>query len=100
MVLARSLAEAHAAFQRIRAHTNQYGERNDSVLVQEYMVGTEYVVNCVSRAGEHKVVSCWAYNKRPANGAPFVYHGVRLFESPDGRVEEALATYIFGVLGT
>ena len=38
--------------------------------------------------------------QRPANGGPFVYHGVRLFESPDGRVEEALGDYIFGVLGT
>jgi hypothetical protein len=40
-----------------------------------------------------------AHAQRSANGAPFVYHGVRLFETPDGRVEEALAAYIFGVLG-
>lgn len=33
------------------------------MLVQEFMVGVEYVVNCVSRDGEHKVVSLWRYDK-------------------------------------
>lgn len=63
MILARSLPEAQRAFRRIRGHANQYGENNESVLVQEFMVGTEYVVNCVSRDGEHKVVSLWRYDK-------------------------------------
>jgi len=32
----------------------------------------------VSRAGKHKVVAVWEYDKRPVNGAPFVYFGQRL----------------------
>lgn len=69
MTLARSLPEARAAFHRIKGRTNQYGEQNEAVLVQEFMAGTEYVVNCVSQGGKHKVVSIWRYDKVRAGRA-------------------------------
>jgi len=34
---------------------------NDSAVVQEYLQGTEYVVDTISRNGEHKLVALWAY---------------------------------------
>lgn len=74
MTFARSLPEARAAFHRIKGRANQYGEQNEAVLVQEFMAGTEYVVNCVSREGEHKVVSLWRYDKVTA-----VWAGALLF---------------------
>ena len=46
------------------------------VLCQEYLKGKEYVVDHVSKDGVHKTVMTWVYDKRPANGAQFVYHGV------------------------
>ncbi|CAN0245566.1 unnamed protein product [Ectocarpus fasciculatus] len=72
--------EAMDAFDKILG-TPKYGtpgEFNDEVLVQEFLVGTEYVVDTVSRDGEHKAVAIWRYDKRPANGAPFVYFSVKL----------------------
>ena len=45
---------------------------------QEYLRGDEYVVDTVSRDGEHKVVALWRYDKRAANGAPVVYFGMEL----------------------
>ena len=38
-----------------------------AVVVQEYLLGSEYVVDTVSRDGVHKVVMLWRYDKREAN---------------------------------
>lgn len=69
------------------------------MVLQEFLCGKEYVVDCVSKDGEHKVVAIWEYDKRQANGSRFTYFGVNLFESLDGRREQVMAEYIFGVLG-
>lgn len=52
--LCRSLDEAEVAFNRILGKTNGLGLRNEAVLVQEFLVGKEYVVDQVSRDGIHK----------------------------------------------
>ena len=41
-----------------------------SVLLQEELRGREWVVDSVSRDGEHKVVALWRYSKASLNGAP------------------------------
>ena len=52
------------------------GGFNTEVLCQEFLRGVEYVVDTASRDGDHKTMSVWAYDKRPANGAAFVYFGM------------------------
>jgi len=52
------------------------GGFNTEVLCQEFLRGKEYVVDTVSRDGEHKTCAIWVYDKRPANGAAFVYFGM------------------------
>ena len=52
------------------------GGYNSEVLCQEFLRGKEYVVDTVSRDGEHKTCAVWVYDKRPANGAAFVYFGM------------------------
>ena len=47
-----------------------------AAVVQEYLEGDEWIVDTVSRDGEHKIVALWRYDKGEANGAPFVYFGV------------------------
>ena len=47
----------------------------EEVLCQEFLKGTEYVVDHVSRDGIHKTVMMWVYDKRAVNGASFVYFG-------------------------
>lgn len=56
------------------------GQKHDAVLVQEFAVGQEYAIDTVSRDGELKIVAIWKYDKRPANGAPFVYYATNLFD--------------------
>jgi len=35
---------------------NKIGEKNDGVLIQEFLEGTEFVIDSVSRNGNHKTV--------------------------------------------
>ena len=91
---ARSHFEMLVASQRLRSEggaeagrkTGNANERPSSagegeVVLQECLRGVEYVVDCVSRDGEHKVLMLWKYDKRPANGADFVYFGERPLDS-------------------
>lgn len=54
---------------------------HDSVLVQEFAYGTEYALDIVSRGGDHKVAALWRYDKRPANGASFVYFSTEVVDA-------------------
>jgi biotin carboxylase len=58
--------------------------------VQEYLEGTEYIVDIVSRDGEHKVVAIWEYDRRLANGAPTVCFGYRLMSADEPRCRELM----------
>ena len=75
VTLCRSEEELKSAFSRILGKVNGLGLLNEAVLVQEYLSGQEYVVDMVSRDGEHKAVALWYVDKRVVNGAAFVLHG-------------------------
>ncbi|CAN0568388.1 unnamed protein product, partial [Laminaria digitata] len=47
---------------------NGIGGVNEGALVQEYLDGTEYVVDTVSRGGVHRLCAIWEYDKRSVNG--------------------------------
>ncbi len=61
-------AEAVAAYHAVNRATNIFSLRNDGVVAQEYLAGTEYVVNTVSRDGRHRTTDVWRYLKISANG--------------------------------
>ncbi|RHY38374.1 hypothetical protein DYB30_010124 [Aphanomyces astaci] len=95
--LCQSLDQVKKAFGTIQGKINHLGLENRATLVQEYLTGTEYVVDTVSRDGQHKVVAVWEYDKRAVNGAPFVYYGVILREA-SGPTILAIIAYIYKVL--
>jgi len=68
-----------------------------TALLQSYVDGEEYVVDCVSRQGTHKVVMLWHCDKRSANGAPFVYFSEKPL-APGSEVARELLPYARGVL--
>jgi biotin carboxylase len=76
--LCHSVEEAVAAFRRIDGKVNGLGGVNEGALAQEFLDGTEYVVDSVSRDGVHKIAAVWEYDKRSINGANFIYFGMRL----------------------
>ena len=75
VTLCTSRAEVLAAFNKLNNSTNQLGMFNEAVLVQEFLDGEEFVVDSVSRDGDHKTVAVWSYDKREANDQFNVYYG-------------------------
>lgn len=55
-----------------------YGRTVNEVLMQEYINGTEYIVNTVSCAGIHRITDLWMYNKVAVGSEGNAYDYVRL----------------------
>jgi len=75
--LCESLPDLKAGFDKINDSINAVGALNEGCLVQEFLEGTEYVVDSVSCNGVHKVTCVWEYDKRPVNGQFNVYFGMQ-----------------------
>ncbi len=65
--LCASPEEMSRAFHAVHDQVDRLGFRNETVLVQEFLVGREYVVDTVSHDGRHRLAALWAYGK-PAPG--------------------------------
>ena len=95
--LCKSLLSIRHAFEKIHG-SSVFGspwEKHDMVLIQEFAIGQEYAVDMVCKDGEKKISAIWIYDKRPANGAPFVYYATRLY---DGELGQTLYDYLSKVL--
>jgi biotin carboxylase len=85
--------------------TNGYEKVNggqcEEVLCQEFLKGKEYIVDHISRDGQHKTCMIWLYDKRHANGAAFVYFGEYPVdsESPEAKVLIPYVRAVLDVLG-
>ena len=80
------------AFGKLEGTKNILGLDNYAVLCQEYLEGDEWVVDTVSRAGEHKAVALWKYDKRD-------YHGMRLHNvEADEPLLRGMVAYVTAVL--
>ena len=53
--LCKTPADVEKAFQKIHNHSNGLGHTNNGALCQEFLSGTEYVIDGVSRDGVYKV---------------------------------------------
>jgi biotin carboxylase len=95
----RSADEVRAAAGRILSTTNILGYRNHAVLVQEFLAGTEYIVDTVSRDGHRKTTAIWEYSRPPAREAgEFVSYDAMTLLPYTGERQEALQSYAFKVL--
>merc|ERR1719379_1559319 len=95
--LCHSMEEAESHFNFLMNSQRAVGSQDSAVLCQEFLKGKEYVVDHVSRGGVHKTVMVFVYDKRPANGSQFVYHGM-LPVSSDSKIAQELIAYTRGVL--
>ena len=86
--LCHSADEAEKHFQLLNSQRKVSG---GAVLLQEYLKGKEYIVDCVSRDGVHKVTMVWVFDRRPANGAGFVCFGQHCVASNDLVAQQVIA---------
>lgn len=71
--LCKTAEDAQEHFLKLAGEQRKFGAQGAGILVQEFLKGKEYVIDSVSRDGVHKCCMVWLYDKRPLNGAPFVY---------------------------
>lgn len=98
VTLCRSEEDVRRAFVELLDRRNVLNLVNDTLVVQKYMPGQEYVVDTASRAGRHCVTDLWAYGKRVSqNGASFVYDHAWLLPS-QGKLQDELSAYAAAAL--
>lgn len=72
-----------------------YDVHHDAVLMQEYVDGTEYAVDVVTRDGVHKTAALWVYEKTSTSddgtSNPFAYLSGKLVSADDPNHPFALA---------
>jgi len=91
-----SEAEVETAYRTIMTRRNILGKNNSDVLVQEYLIGTEYVVDTVSCAGRHRAAGYWRYGK-PADASFVCYDSMELL-SYHGALQTRLFSFACAVL--
>ncbi len=89
--------EIQFAFQRIFNQENKLGIKNEEVLAQEYLEGTQYFVNSVSWEGKHYISDIWIQNRRRLEGRAFLFESMSLCPSL-GAIETELREYTIKVL--
>ena len=92
-----SLRDSYRKIKGTTVFGSMHGEKHNSVLVQEFLAGTEYAIDIISKAGHHKVAAIWRYDKRPTNGAAFVYHATELVDA-DTEVGRSACEYAMASL--
>ena len=73
------------------------GEVNADVLIQEYIGGTEYIVNTLSCNGKHMVTDMWVYAKVRSDDGTLAYDYTKLIKDLEpGHTE--MVQYVYDVL--
>jgi biotin carboxylase len=93
--VAKTLQEAHEAFTTILGATSYFETIIDKVLVQEFIAGTEYLMNTVSVAGHHFMTDWWSLDK-VVDGNPIYEYG-RL-EPLRSELQRSVFAYVCSVL--
>ncbi len=92
-----SESEIESAINNSLGKINQFNYRNETILAQEFLVGTEYVVDTASYAGKHHVTNICCYKKTTANGSKFVYDYLD-FLPEKGSIQDELSEYAYQIL--
>ena len=89
-------ASARNAFAAIHGKPNKRGAVNREVLAQEYLDGTEYIVDLVFHDGQALVTDLWRYHKgfigRDTGGSALFYDRDELLDF-EGPIQSALSRY-------
>ena len=89
VALCRTMQDIQVATSSILDSTvfGTYDIHHDTVLLQEYVDGTEYAVDVVSKNGVHKTAALWVYDKTSTSedgtSNPFAYLSGKLVSADD-----------------
>ncbi|GHH45241.1 ATP-grasp domain-containing protein [Streptomyces candidus] len=89
--------QSRAAYHRIMSRNSVFDVPNEGVVAQEYLSGTEFVVNTVSCEGHHRVTDMWRYQKITVNGMRDRINGMTSL-SPTDPDWDSVAAYSYATL--
>ena len=92
-----TVEESLSAYHELINSGNAYTDHNEAVVAQEYLVGTEYMVNTVSSDGMHHVCDIWQTNRLSANNVLDLCGSVSILP-PDRYPADVLIEYANNVL--
>ena len=92
----KDLAQCQHAFAQLKGQKNRMGLVNQFVLAQEFLRGTEYVVNTVTLDGKPLLTELVEYKKQILDNGSVVYDTDKLLPS-DAPVAKELFAYILKV---
>ncbi len=74
--LCSSIDEVQSGALNILNTPNVFGKPSNEILIQTFLKGEEYVVDCVSYDGKHVTTNVFKYEKISANGSQVVYRSI------------------------
>lgn len=86
VTVASCLADVSALAAGILNTSNLFGRRNETVIVQQYLIGEQYAVNTVSRDGVHRLVEVWHDRRTGLGDGRSIYDRMDLLAPQDARV--------------
>jgi ATP-grasp domain-containing protein len=88
--------QARAVAGKLLGTTNVLGHPNETLLVQERLVGQQYFVNSVSWEGRHHIHEIWRDDRIFVDGRPVYDRQVLL--AAEGEIQDVLVRFVTGVL--
>lgn len=85
------------AYATMCSGTDFFGRNNDEILVQEYISGTEYIVNTVSCNGVHRITDIWVCDKVRIGAEGNAYNYYKVVTRP-GIKHAGLVEYVYRTL--
>ncbi len=92
-----SLEDCVSYFNQMHFMYNSVGSSDSPILIQEYIGGTEYVVNSLSIDGKHKITDIWRYEKIIDKDGVLIYDSMILVDRLVPGMQE-LTQYCYKVL--
>ncbi|MFZ3560662.1 ATP-grasp domain-containing protein [Streptomyces sp. BH055] len=89
--------QSAAAYRALNRAADVFSQTNQGAVAQEYLPGTEYMVNTVSRDGRHHLCDIWRTARISANGIVDLCDALTLIDSAS-READPLREYAFSVL--
>ncbi|RUO80959.1 biotin carboxylase [Idiomarina tyrosinivorans] len=97
VAICESIEEVEIASRQILGHTNILGALNEQVLVQEFLDGEQYFVNCVSCNGDSYVTDIWLQDRVRRSGGAYNFIGMHLMQT-DSKLIKEICDYTLNVL--
>ncbi len=95
--ICNSLDDCVEYFVQMQSMYNNLGSSDSPILIQEFIGGTEYVVNSISIDGKHKITDIWRYEKITDNDGVLIYDTMVLVDRLVPGMQD-LVQYDFKVL--